>query len=80
MEELKTAYSNKELDAIDKSMEQLNTVFQAASQEMYQAQQDAQGSAEANGSSSNGAEPKGEEEVTDVDFEEVSEEDSKSGK
>jgi molecular chaperone DnaK len=80
LEELKTAYKNKDLDAIDKTMEQLNTVFQAASQEMYQAQQGAQGSAEANGSSSNGTESKGEEEVTDVDFEEVSEEDSKSGK
>ena len=74
--ELKKAYEAKDLEAIDSSMEKLNTVFQAASQEMYQAQQeagggDAQGKAEQNGSA--------DDEVTDVDFEEV-EDDKKNGK
>lgn len=70
--ELKKAFETKEVEAIDPAMEKLNTVFQAASQEMYQAQQQAgaeQGGAEA---SSEGAT---DDEVTDVDFEEVSEED-----
>ncbi len=72
--ELKKAYEAKELDAITAAMEKLNTVFQAASQEMYQAQQQAGGDAGA------GAQDAGEqaqsgsdEEVTDVDFEEVKE-------
>jgi molecular chaperone DnaK len=69
--ELKTAFEVKDLALIDVSMEKLNTVFQAASQEMYQAQEgnDAQGEATANDSQ--------DDEVTDVDFEEVTEEDKK---
>jgi len=70
LEELKEAHKSKDLEAIDKTMEQLNTVFQAASQEMYKAQQEAQGAQPdpaSNGTSTEG----GEEEVTDVDFEEV---------
>ncbi|MFT6844507.1 MAG: molecular chaperone DnaK [Flavobacteriales bacterium] len=63
---LKTAHENKDLEAIDASMEKLNTVFQAASQDMYAGDQ-AQGGAE-------GAEANAEDEVTDVDFEEVTEE------
>jgi len=78
--ELKAAHQSKDLDAIDKAMEQLNTVFQAASQEMYQAQQESQGNADANGTAANGTESKGDEEVTDVDFEEVGEEESKTDK
>jgi len=69
--ELKKAHEAKDIDAMNAGMEKLNTVFQAASQEMYSAQQEAQGNAgenpEANSSD-------GDEEVTDVDFEEVSEE------
>jgi molecular chaperone DnaK len=69
--ELKTAHESKDLAAIDSSMEKLNTAFQAASQDMY------------NASESNGADPSqsndtaettkksADEEVTDVDFEEV---------
>ena len=69
--ELKTAHTSKDLAAIDASMEKLNTAFQAASQDMY------------NASQPNGADPSQEnndedtskkskdEEVTDVDFEEV---------
>ena len=67
---LKEAYAAKDIAAIDAAMEELNTVFQAASQEMYAAaneQQGAQGGANPNA----GAQQGGDEEVTDVDFEEV---------
>jgi molecular chaperone DnaK len=65
--ELKAAHAAKDLAAIDASMEKLNTSFQAASQDMYNATQ---------GASENPEQPKkednkNEEEVTDVDFEEV---------
>jgi molecular chaperone DnaK len=66
--ELKKAHEAQDLAGIDSAMEKLNTVFQAASQEMYAAQQEAGGAAEGE-SSSGGAD----EEVTDVDFEEVNE-------
>ena len=68
--ELKTAHVAKDIATIDTAMEKLNTAFQAASQDMYQATNgDAAGP--------NGEEPKADEkskndeEVTDVDFEEV---------
>ncbi len=67
---LKTAHASKDLAGIDASMEKLNAAWQAASQDMYNAQQqaenpqgDAGSNANANGSS--------DAEVTDVDFEEV---------
>ena len=68
--ELKTAHAAKDIATIDTAMEKLNTAFQAASQDMYQA-----GNGEASGTAGN--EPKADdkgksdEEVTDVDFEEV---------
>ncbi len=68
--ELKKAHEEKNLEAIDASMEKLNTVFQAASQEMYAASQEAgqqAGGAEGAPTEDSGAD----EEVTDVDFEEV---------
>jgi molecular chaperone DnaK len=63
--ELKTAHQNRDISAIDTAMNTLNEVFQAASQEMYAAQQQAgaEGGESSSGSST--------EEVTDVDFEEV---------
>ncbi|NQY66761.1 MAG: Hsp70 family protein, partial [Flavobacteriales bacterium] len=67
LKELKEAHAKEDIEAIDKGMEKLNTVFQAASQDMYQnAGAEGQPNAEAAGESS--------EEVTDVDFEEVVEE------
>jgi len=63
---LKDAHKAQDLDAVDKLMAELNTVFQAASQEMYAAQQ---GQA-ANGTGGNTS-TTGDPEVTDVDFEEV---------
>lgn len=77
--ELKEAHKNEDLDAIDKAMEKLNSQWQAASQDMYNAQQQAQG--QQGGQQANpGAEQQqggkqekksGDDEVTDVDFEEV---------
>ena len=74
--ELKEAHKSENIESIDTSMEKLNTVFQAASQEMYAAQQAA--GAEGTPNAEAGAQPEGEanaeDEVTDVDFEEVKEE------
>jgi len=74
---LKEAHKSQDLAAIDAAMTELNNVFQAASQEMYNAassqggaQQGPQGGHAQSGSSGNG-QPKQDGEVTDVDFEEV---------
>jgi molecular chaperone DnaK len=69
--ELKKAHEAKDIDAMNTGMEKLNTVFQAASQEMYSAQQEPQSNGAENAESSSS---EGDEEVTDVDFEEVTEE------
>lgn len=75
LKELKDAHAAKDIVAIDKSMEKLNTVFQAASADMYSQngganqQQGAnpnQGSDNANHGNNNQ-----DGEVTDTDFEEV---------
>ncbi|MBS1581299.1 MAG: molecular chaperone DnaK [Bacteroidetes bacterium] len=63
---LRTAHGAQDVAAIDSAMAELNSVFQAASQEMYNAAQQAQ----ANGGGGSGN-PGGDQEVTDVDFEEV---------
>ncbi len=63
--ELKKAHEAKDLNGIKTHMEALNTAFQAASQDMYNAAQG--GSADAGA----GQEASADEEVTDVDFEEV---------
>ncbi len=65
--ELKAAHAAKDLGAIDASIEKLNTSFQAASQDMYNATQGAAENPEQPKKDDN----KNEEEVTDVDFEEV---------
>ncbi len=67
--ELKTAHAAKDLPAIDTSMEKLNTVFQAASQDMYNASQP-EGAPQGAGEEQTDNK-KSEEEVEDVDFEEV---------
>ena len=73
LEELKKAHESKDLDAIDPAMEKLNTVFQAASQEMYQQA----GANDAQNAASSEEAADSTDEVTDVDFEEVNEEESK---
>ncbi len=73
---LKDAHKEKNLANIDTALAELNTAWQAASQEMYNATNAATGGAEANpnaDASTNTQEPKAEGEVTDVDFEEVKE-------
>ena len=67
--ELKTAHAAKDLAAIDASTEKLNTVFQAASQDMYNASQP-EGSPEEPGAEQE-EKKTSTEEVEDVDFEEV---------
>ncbi|MFZ4785464.1 MAG: molecular chaperone DnaK [Flavobacteriales bacterium] len=66
LEGLKKAHAEKDLNTIKSAMDHLNQVFQAASQDMYNAA-NAQGSASEPGSASNAQDA----EVTDVDFEEV---------
>ncbi len=72
--ELKKAHESKDLAAIDTAMNNLNSVFQAASQEMYA--QGAQPGAEA-GAGAGPNNSAGDQEVTDVDFEEVSDKEKK---
>jgi molecular chaperone DnaK len=73
LSKLKTAHASQDIAGIDAATAELNAVFQAASQEMYNAQAQANGNpqqpqgepqANAGGSKKDG-------EVTDVDFEEV---------
>ena len=70
LKELKTAHAAKDLANIDSAMEKLNTAFQAASQDMYQATNENPASSK-NGSTDSKKDEKSDEEVTDVDFEEV---------
>lgn len=67
---LKDAHKAQDLQGIDAATQELNTVFQAASQEMYnaQAQQQAQNQG---GQQQTGEQKTGGNDVTDVDFEEV---------
>lgn len=65
--ELKKEFEAKNMENLEPAMDKLNNVFQAASQEMYNAA-NAQGENPSEGNESN-AEPT--DEVTDVDFEEV---------
>ncbi|MBT5750092.1 MAG: Hsp70 family protein, partial [Flavobacteriales bacterium] len=72
--ELKAAHESKDLAAIDTAMEKINTAWTAASEEMYKASQE------------EGAAPQGDQgeavtdDVTDVEFEEVKEEEVKEEK
>jgi len=78
LNKLKEAHKNQDLAAVDTATAELNQVFQAASQEMYNAT-NAEASAQENpqggqtGGQQAGGQQKGgnDDEVTDVDFEEV---------
>ena len=72
LENLKKAHGAQDVDGCKSGIEALNTAFQAASQEMYAAQQ-AAGGADASAAGDAGASADGDAEVTDVDFEEVKE-------
>jgi molecular chaperone DnaK len=67
LNELKAAHAEKNLDMIKPAMEKLNNAFQAASQDMYNATQSAEGTQDSSANASSAADG----EVTDVDFEEV---------
>ena len=72
LEELKKAHESKDIAQIDAAMEKINEAWKVASEEMYKAQQDAQGGAGAQPEA--GAEDAQADNVEDVDFEEVEEE------
>jgi molecular chaperone DnaK len=72
--ELKDAHKREDLDAIEASTKKLNEVFQAASQDMYNATQQQAGQQQGpqGGAPNEGPQPGGNDgDVTDVDFEEV---------
>ena len=69
---LKEAHKVRDIAAIDSSMEALNAAWQAASQDMYNASQQA-GDAGAGGPQADGSQGNATDNVTDVDFEEVKE-------
>ena len=72
--ELKAAHESKDLAQIDAAMEKINEAWKVASEEMYKAEQEAQG-AGSNGQADAGAQDTAEgDDVQDVDFEEVKEE------
>ncbi|TAH43586.1 MAG: molecular chaperone DnaK [Bacteroidetes bacterium] len=72
LSELKDAHKERNITAIDTALASLNSAWQAASEEMYKATQQAGGPA-ADGTGATGQEGKTDAEVTDVDFEEVKE-------
>jgi molecular chaperone DnaK len=74
LQKLKDAHKNQDIAGIDAATEELNKVFQAASEDMYKAgqnsgNQEPQAEPQANNNPKNNA--KSDAEVTDVDFEEV---------
>ena len=71
--ELKKAHESKDLGTIDSAMEKINTAWKAASEEMYKASQESAGSNTNDNNTEEGADSKGDD-VTDVEFEEVKEE------
>lgn len=73
---LKEAHQSGDAARIEPAMEQLNTAFQAASQEMYAAAQEMQGDAGGAGNDDGSSAGGTDEEVTDVDFEEVNDDKS----
>ena len=73
--ELKEAHKAEDMDRIDELTQKLNDAWAAASQEMYQATQEAQANAGGGAGPDAGADAGGSndggEDVTDVEFEEV---------
>lgn len=75
LQKLKDAHKAQDVAAINSAIDELNNVFQAASQEMYNAQQQQDG-AQQQGAPNAGQQQQAnnggkDQEVTDVDFEEV---------
>ena len=70
LEKLKEAHKNQDIPSIDKSMEELNTAWTAASEELYKAQA-AGGAQPQDGGHQGEAHKDSNETVTDAEFEEV---------
>jgi len=68
---LKEAHKSQNLDELDAATNELNTAFQAASQEMYNAQNAQAGGAQQPNEGAQQSQGNKEGDVTDVDFEEV---------
>ena len=77
LNELKEAHKNQDIDAIDTALEKMNQMWQAASSEMYQNTGQPGGEQAGQGASGGDPGPGGDDEVTDVDFEEVPPDDKK---
>ncbi len=80
LKKLKEAHASQDLAAIETAMNELNTAWSAASQEIYQAQQAAGGAEGAAGAGASGGEEANagsDSEVSDVEFEEVDEDKKK---
>ncbi|WMN05932.1 molecular chaperone DnaK [Marivirga arenosa] len=79
---LKEAHSSQNVEAIDSSMEELNNAWQAASQEIYQAQQAAGGAEGGQPGGDAGQQAQGEsgDSVDDVEYEEVNDDENKDSK
>jgi len=73
LEELKNAHKNQDIDAIDRTTTELNAAWQGASEEMYKSAQSTGGqtSSSESAGTEGGQTKSGDDEVTDVDFEEV---------
>lgn len=72
LNDLKDAHKMQDISKIDQASEVMNNAWQAASQDIYQAQQNAGGSDDANQESTGSNQNSGSaEDVTDVEFEEV---------
>jgi len=73
LSKLKDAHKSQDIAAIDKALADINSAWQRASEEMYRAAQasGATSSGPGPGASSGNSKGSGNEEVTDVDFEEV---------
>ena len=72
LSKLRDAHKSQDISAIDAAMAEINTAWQAASQEIYNAQAQANANPGANpGAGAQGGQQAPDQEVTDVDFEEV---------
>ena len=72
LEELKTAHKGQDIPAIDAALEKMNAIWQKASEHMYKdTQGDGQTPPPGADAGNGGATGGGDDEVTDVDFEEV---------
>jgi len=71
LEELKKAYDTKEVETIAPALEKINEAWKTASEELYKAQAESQGSDDADADDDTASQNGEESDVEDVDFEEV---------